>query len=76
MCCLARQRRPFRREGESHEGAYAGLPDVDLWPKSRDARLYAGPWPVVAHAPCERWCKLAHAVQGRYPHLRVGDDEG
>lgn len=36
-------------------GAYFGLPDVDPWPASRDARLYAGPHPVVAHPPCERW---------------------
>lgn len=36
-------------------GIYAGRPDVDLWPKERDARLYAGPHPVVAHPPCERW---------------------
>ena len=39
-------------------GAYYGLPDVDPWPEARDARLYAGPWPVVAHPPCQRWGKL------------------
>ena len=36
-------------------GCYFGLPDVDPWDAQRDARLYAGPWPVVAHPPCERW---------------------
>lgn len=36
-------------------GVYYGLPDVDPWDKERDARLYAGPWPVVAHPPCSTW---------------------
>jgi hypothetical protein len=36
-------------------GCYFGLPNVDPWDQTRDARLYAGPWPVVAHPPCERW---------------------
>lgn len=58
------------------KGAYAGLPDVDIWPQERDARTYAGPWPVVAHPPCERWCKLAKFVQSRHPARRVGDDGG
>lgn len=57
-------------------GIYAGRPDVDVWDEARDARLYAGPHPVVAHPPCERY--------GRYwsggPSARVrrvkGDDGG
>lgn len=36
-------------------GCYFGLDDVDPWDEKRDARLYAGPHPVVAHPPCERW---------------------
>lgn len=39
-------------------GAYFGLSGVDPWDEARDARLYAGPWPVVAHPPCQRWGKL------------------
>ena len=46
-------------------GCYSGLPDVDLWDESRDARLYKGPYPVVAHPPCARWCKLAGLVEAR-----------
>lgn len=57
-------------------GCYFGLPDVDPWDAARDARLYAGPWPVVAHPPCQRWSMLANVVQSRYPRLRVGDDGG
>lgn len=39
-------------------GSYFGLPDIDPWDEQRDARLYAGPHPVVAHPPCQRWGKL------------------
>lgn len=57
------------------KGIYANRPDVDLWPESRDARLYAGPWPVVAHPPCARWCRLAGLVEARWGHKR-GEDGG
>jgi hypothetical protein len=58
------------------DGVYAGLEGVDLWDEARDARLYAGPWPVVAHPPCERWCRFAKGIETQYPHYRVGDDGG
>lgn len=57
------------------DGAYYGLPDVDPWDESRDARTYPGPWPVVAHPPCSRWCRLAGLVEARWGHKR-GDDGG
>lgn len=56
-------------------GAYFGIEGVDPWDIHRDARKYAGPYPVVAHPPCSRWCQLAHINQKRYGH-RVGDDGG
>ena len=56
-------------------GCYFGLPDVDPWDEKRDARLYAGPYPVVAHPPCARWCRLAGLVEARWGHKR-GDDGG
>jgi len=58
-----------------HDGCYAGLAGVDAWPESRDARLYSGPHPVVAHPPCTRWCQLAGLVQHRWGH-KVGEDGG
>ncbi len=56
-------------------GVYYGLDDVDPWDEARDARLYAGPWPVVAHPPCQRWSILAPGIETRFGH-KVGDDGG
>jgi hypothetical protein len=56
-------------------GAYYGLDGVDPWDEARDARPYSGPWPVVAHPPCSRWCRLAGLVEARWGHKR-GEDGG
>jgi hypothetical protein len=57
------------------DGCYYGIDDVDPWDEVRDARLYDGPHPVVAHPPCSRWCRLAGLVEARWGHKR-GDDGG
>ena len=59
-------------------GVYCGLPDVDPWDEARDARLYPGPWPVVAHPPCQLWVNFATLNFKRYggEHNRPGNDGG
>jgi hypothetical protein len=56
-------------------GVYAGLPGVEVWDEKRDARRYAGPWPVVAHPPCARWSRLAGFTEARFGYKR-GEDGG
>jgi hypothetical protein len=47
-CLYVRRHTPYRR-----------LPICDCWDVTRDARLYAGTLPVIAHPPCATWgrCK-------------------
>jgi hypothetical protein len=53
-------------------GVYAGLEDVEVWDEARDARLYDGPWPVVAHPPCRTWSLMGQCR----PEIVTGDDGG
>lgn len=59
-------------------GSYFGLADVEPWDKARDARTYRGPWPVVAHPPCQLWVNFAALNFRRYggEHNRPGNDGG
>lgn len=45
-------------------GPYPKMEGVDAWDKSRDARRYPGPHPVVAHPPCGPWGRLKHLYRG------------
>lgn len=58
------------------DGVYFGLPNVDPWDKTRDALTFAGPGPVIAHPPCQRWGRY-HGGSPRKPHqYELGADDG
>lgn len=57
-------------------GCYFGLLGVDPWDQVRDARLYRGPHPVVAHPPCQRWGRYWGGNPSQRPRLKLGDDGG
>lgn len=61
-----------------HDGCYYGIHGVDPWPQSRDARLYPGDSPVVAHPPCQLWGALARVNYKRWggDHNKPGNDGG
>ena len=57
-------------------GVYASLEGVEAWGIERDARTYAGPSPVVAHPPCERWGRYWFGGPSCKERKRKGDDGG
>lgn len=57
-------------------GCYVGIPGVDTWDEARDARRYQGPYPVVAHPPCQRWGRFWHGSTRRPHQFRMGEDGG
>lgn len=58
------------------DGTYFGVPGVDPWDEPRDARLYRGPHPVIAHPPCQRWGRYWHGSTRRPHQFRLGEDGG
>ena len=61
------------------DGPYFGLPGVTPYDETRDARMYGGPWPVVAHPPCQRWGRMWKGQPGNIKRGKVerkGDDQG
>lgn len=67
-------------------GLYPRLLGSELcWDAERDARLYKGPWSVVAHPPCQLWVNLAASNWARgqrdgkprpYPAWYPGGSDG
>ena len=60
------------------KGCYSSIDGVDMWDITKDARLYDGPYPVVAHPPCQLWTRFAYVNYKRWggEHNRPGNDEG
>jgi hypothetical protein len=58
------------------DGPYAGVDGIELWDVTRDARTYGGPWPVVAHPPCERWGRYWHGGPSARVRREKGADDG
>jgi hypothetical protein len=58
------------------DGCYYGVAGVDPWDKARDARLYSGPYPVVAHPECQRWGRYWHGAPNKPHQYTLGDDGG
>lgn len=57
-------------------GVYYGVPGIDPWDETRDARAYAGPHPIVAHPPCQRWGRFWHGSTRKPHQYMLGDDNG
>ena len=60
------------------DGCYSNIIGIDAWPQERDARLYDGPYPVVAHPPCQLWGAMAAVNYARWggEHNKPGNDGG
>lgn len=47
------------------DSIYKSLPGCDVWDVQRDARLWPGRMPVIAHPPCRAWGALSHMSKPR-----------
>lgn len=47
------------------DSIYKQMPWCDVWDIERDARLWKGGTPVVAHPPCRAWGRLRHFAKPR-----------
>lgn len=52
------------------DSIYKSFPDLDVWDIERNARLWPGGCPVIAHPPCGPWANLR-----KFCHYRFGERE-
>lgn len=59
-------------------GCYFNIDGIDPWDLNRDARMYDGIHPVIAHPPCQLWGNLSFVNYKRWggDHNRPGNDHG
>ncbi len=57
-------------------GGYFDSSIFDPWDINRDARLFNGPGPVIAHPPCERWGRYWSGGPSARVRRKLGDDNG
>lgn len=61
------------------DGPYFGIEGVRAYDEREDARMYMGPWPVVAHPECQRYGRFWMGQPGNINKGKIerkGDDKG
>ncbi len=58
------------------DGPYSKVKGVNVWCEKKDARKYNGPYPVVAHPPCQRWGRYWSGGASAHGKFKKGDDNG
>jgi hypothetical protein len=54
------------------DSVYKTLPGTDVWDIERDARLWPGCGPAVAHPPCRQWGRLRQFAHGDAAEKALG----
>lgn len=54
------------------DSIYKTMPGVDAWDADRDARLWPGGCPVVAHPPCAQWGRLRYFAADKPDEKALG----